>query len=901
MDERRTAAERRYRRLLRLFPARFRTRFEPDLLDLFRDQHRAAARHGHTRLVLFWMRMLLELVPTALSERLTVARKRCRTLPADSPTARATREPRGARMEMFAQDVRYALRVLVRRPGPSLIVIITLALGIGANTAIFSLVNTVLLRPLPYPHAERLFMIWERDVAHDDHRIPVRPANFFDWRTRVTSFEDVAWSADMIYNVTGDGDPESVIGYQFSANMFGILGVRPLLGRGFTANEDHPGGPHVVVLGYKLWQRRYGADPAVVGRAITLNGDRYTVIGVMPAAFTHPTQVELWTPMALPPATAARRDIHMLRLVGRLKPARTNDDAYAELSAVYRDLAKRFPTENGKLTPTLTQLGDVGDARLLLTILFGAVSFVLLIACANVANMLLADTTSRRREIAMRAALGASRRRIGRQILSESLLLALAGGLIGMVVTWWTADTLALLFPKNISNLDLPLVDHVAVDARVWLFAFGISVLTGVLFGLLPAWSISRGDVQVALKEGDRGGTQTRRMHATLVIAEVALSIVLVAGALLMVRSFMRLQQGQLGFDPDRVLTARVILPQYRYKDDSATARFTRALIDRVRALPGVETVGVTNYLPLSGWWGTQSFFVEGQPDPARGSEPVADFRLATEEYFRAMRIQLLAGRTFIDRDNTSASPVVIVNDTLVRRYFAGVNPVGRRILVDDNGRRATWEIVGVIRDVKSFGLDEPSHAELFRPYWQDPSRLLGITVRCAIDPVALGSSLRQAVWSIDKDQPVTFLMSMFDLASESLAFRRVGMILTAGFGALALVLAAVGIYGVLSYSVTRRTRELGVRMALGATRKEVAALVLRESLAMTVIGVFIGLVSAVAISGYLRNLLFEVQPDDPLTLAAVAMILTLVAIVATCIPARRATAVDPIVALRVE
>ena len=896
-DERRTAAERAYRQLLRLFPSAFRTRFESDLLDLFRDERRAAAERGLASLALFWIRIVGELVPTAAGEWLASVFGRAR---------RATPRPvvprtKGSVMAAFVQDLRYAARMFARRPAMSLIVIITLALGIGANTAIFSLVNTVLLRRLPYTEPQQLVMVWERAASRGENDMPVRPANFFDWKSRAQSFEDVAWSRDGMFNITGDGEPESVFGYRFSANMLDVMGMQPMIGRAFHADEDRPGAPKVVLLSHKLWQRRYGGDTSILGRAITLNGDAYTVIGVMPAAFTHPAGMELWTPIALPPALAARRDVGVLRLVGRLKPGVTREAAQAEVASLYRDLEREHSGTNTGLSARIVQLGDSGDAGPLLAILFAGVGFVLLIACANVANLLLADASARRRELAVRAALGASRWRVVRQMLTESVLLALVGGALGALSTWWTSDALMALFPRNISNLDLPFVERIDVDARVFLFALVVSVATGLLFGLLPAWNVTRAGLQGALKDGGRSGSASRRTHATLVVAEVALSLVLLAGALLMVQSFIRLQQGRLGFEPERVLSARLMLPQYRYGDNERIAAFTESLVERLKVVPGVEAVGITNYLPLSGWWGIQEFAVDGQPDPPPGSEPNADFRIASEDYFRSMGMRLLAGRTFTSRDDASAPPVVIVNETLARQYWPGQDPVGRRMLVRDGDARLAWEIVGVVADVKSFGLEEETHAEMFRPVRQAPSPLLGITLLGRVDPASLASPLRSAVWSIDRDQPVTHVMPMAELAAESLTFRRVGMTLAASFGLVALVLAAVGIYGVLSYSVSRRTREIGVRVALGASRRDILRLVVGEGMGMTLVGVVLGLAGAVAVSRLIAGVLFGVKAGDPATYIAVAGILAIVALAASYLPARRAMRVHPVEALRME
>jgi predicted permease len=743
--------------------------------------------------------------------------------------------------------------------------------------------------------------VWERLRSRDDGDIPVRPADFFEWRARAQSFADTAWSRDATYNVTGDGNPENLTGYQFSANMLGLLGVQPILGRGFSPEEDGPGGSRVALLSYKLWQRRYAGDPNIVGRKLTLNGEAFTVIGVMPASFNHPQRTEIWTPIGLTPALKQRRDFGVLRLVGRLRPNVTIDDAQRELDALYGDLAREHPSELAGMSARITKLGNTGDAPLLLAVLFGGVGFVLLIACANVANLLLADAASRRRELLVRAALGASRWRVARQMLIESLVLAIAGGGIGALATWWTADALATLFPRNISNLDLPLVEAIPVNGPVFAFAAVLSLATGLLFGSLPALNATRPDLQEGLREGGRGASASRRTHRILVVAEVSLSIVLLAGALLMVQSFMRLQQRQLGFDPKPVLSARLILPRYKYGTPESFAALTRTLVERLQSIPGVETVGVTNYLPLSGWWGTRGFTIEGQAPPPPGSEIEADNRLATEDYFRAMSMRLIAGRVFDRRDDASAPPVAIVNETLARKFFGGSNSVGRRIVLDINDKPVATEVVGLIADVKSFGLEEATHAELFRPYWQEPWPLLGVAIRARVSAASLSEPVRQTVWGIDRDQPVMYLLPMSALASESMAFRRVGMMLAGGFGVLAVVLAAIGIYGVLSYSVSNRTREIGVRVALGATRREIATLVFRDSAVMSALGIVIGTAAALALTRLLSGLLFEIRPGDPQTFVIVALVLAAVSLIATWLPVRRATAVDPIEALRTE
>ena len=875
-----------YRILLGLYPVEFRRRFGADLIELFADTHRAAAARGTAALAVFWCRIVRDALITSVAERFSPSQV--------SPE-------RGPLMHGVLQDVRYAFRMMARRPALSIIIVLTLALGIGSNTAIFSLVNTVLLRPLPYPEPERLSMVWEQQLERASAARPVRPANFFDWKPRVSAFADVAWSRDGMFALTGEGEPESLTGYRFSPNMLGVLGVQPAIGRGFTPDDDTPGAPRVVLLSDKLWKRRFAADRDILGRTLTLNGQPHTVVGVMPPSFRHPQRAELWVPISLTPQLMANRTNTVLRLVARLKPGATREQAQSELNALYQELAQAHPEINKGMTASLVPMGDTGDAKALLLILFAGVSFVLLIACANVANLLLADATARRRELAVRSAVGASRYRVIRQMLTESVMLSLAGGALGAVLTWWTRDGLVLLFPSNIANLNLPLVESVDVGSRVFLFGLAISVATGVLFGILPAWNVTRRPLQGALKEGDRGNAGSRRTHATLVVAEVALSMVLLAGAFLMVQSFMRVQKLQFGFEPEGVMSGRVILPSYRYADPTKAEAFTRTLLEKLRQIPGVETAGTVTYLPLSGWNGGIDFDIEGRPQGTGADRPSANFQGASEDYFRSMRIPLLSGRFFTARDDRHAPPVAIVNEALARKYWPGANAVGRRVVMAPGSSEQAYEIVGVVGDVRGAGLEEPVEPEMYVSAWQTPDLLICITLRTTGDPAALAGQLRAAVWSVDPEQPVTYVMPLSHLAAESLAFRRAGMMLAGGFGVLALVLAAIGIYGVLSYSVSRRTREIGVRVALGATRGEVARLVLREGLLMTVAGIVIGLVAALGLSRFMKSVLFEVTPADPVTYLVVAAVLVVVAATATLVPARRATAVDPLVALRSE
>jgi predicted permease len=886
-DTRRTRTELWYRRLLHLYPRAFRERFAADLVDLFRDTYRAAAARGRLALAAFWLRTVTDIVTSAAAERLQSQ---------PGPPA----EPRGPLMAGMLQDVRYAARVMARRPGLSLVIILTLALGIGANTAIFSLVHTVLLRPQPYPDADRLFRVWEQHTENPGAR-PVSAGNFFDWKDRVAAFDDIAWSRDVVFNLTGDGEPESVFGYRYSANMLGVLGIQPAIGRGFTAEDDRPGAPNVVLMSDRIWKRRFAADPGVLGRPITLNGESYTVIGVMPPGFAQPQTTDLWTPVAVSPELAANRSARVLRLVGRLKPGVSREEALAELGTIYDDLAARHPDVNKGLGPLVERLGDTGDAKPLLLILMAGVGLVLLLACANVANLLLADATGRRRELAVRSALGASRYRIARQMLTESVGLALIGGALGTFVMWWTREGLLALFPTQIANLNLPVVERIEAGPAVFAFALLVSLAAGLLFGALPAWTLARTNVNESLKDAERAGGASRRTHAALIVAEVAIAIVLLAGALLMVQSFQRVQRQSFGFDVDRVMSGRVILPPYRYGTGDSIRQFADTLVARLESIPGVETVGLTNYLPLSGWGGALGFQVQGQPPATEAERPMASFHVASDDYFRSMGIPVVGGRAFTARDTLGAPPVVIVDETLARRHWPGEDPVGRRVLLQGASGPLPHEVVGVVGDVRAHGLEEPVEGGMYLPFRQAPGPVIGITMRTGLDPASLAAPMRAAVWSVDAEQPVTYVLPMAELASESLAFRRAGMRLAAAFGLLALVLAALGIYGVLSYAVSRRTRELGMRMALGATPGSIARLVVRDGLATTVVGLVIGLAAAVALTRYLESVLYEVQPGDPVTYGGVAAILLATALLATWLPAWRATRVDPLVAIRAE
>ena len=810
-------------------------------------------------------------------------------------------------METLLQDLRFGIRMLLKRPSFTAIVVLALALGIGANTAIFSVVNTVLLNPLPYKNADRLVGVWENNPQKGIDISPMPPADFVDFRDQNSVFEQMAYSRDGQYILTGMGEPEAIWAYRFSANFFDVMGVAPMLGRTFTEEEDKPGANKVVVLSHKLWQRRFGGSPDVVGQSITLSGEPYTIIGVMPAGFRHPQTVEMWTPIALDPSMMSNRSATFLRVMARLKPDATIKQAQTELAAIASRLAEQYPATNAGKGVKLESLRDAytGDIQLPLKVLMLAVIFVLLIACANVANMLLARSASRQKEIAIRIALGASRVRLVRQFLTESVLLALMGGALGLLVAVWSTGILVGLFPNNIANLNIPRVEEIPIDAKALGFTLLISLVTGVIFGLVPALQSSKLSFNETLKEAGKSSMTSgrgRRFRDLLVVTEMALALMLLIGAGLLIKSFLQLRQGDLGFDPKNVLTAQVVLPSYKYTDVQKRRAFVHDVIARLEGLPGVESVGATNFLPLTGFWGTTSFAIEGRPAPAPGEEPEADNRIATENYFRAMGIGLVRGRQFTDADRDGAPKVALINETLARRFFPDEDPIGKRLDLGDAREPDMWEIVGVVRDVKSFGLSEETHIDIYRPYDQVTFPLIAFTIRSASDPTSLVAAVRNEVWSVDKDQPFfNKVLPMEQLASDSITLRRVSMLLLGAFAALALTLAAMGIYGVISYSVTQRTQEIGIRMALGASRGDVFKLVVRQGMLLAVMGVAIGVLIAFAVTRLMSSLLYGVSATDPLTFVLIPLVLTGVALVACFVPARRATRVDPGIALRYE
>jgi putative ABC transport system permease protein len=801
------------------------------------------------------------------------------------------------------------VRVLWKSPGFTLVTILALALGIGANSAIFSVVNGVLLRPLPYPTAERLVFLseWSQQVPNMSVSYP----NYQDWRDQGTGFEQLAAFRSAGFTLTGAGEPEQLSAREVSWNFFPALGVAPAVGRNFTAEEDKPGAQRTVLVSYGFWQRRFGGNPAVVGQPVTLNNESYTVLGVLPQTFEWQAQVDVFAPLGLHADRMQDRDSHPgIYLIGLLRPGVTVEQARAEMDTITARLAAQYPKTNEGNRYTLTTLQNraTQDIRAALLVLLGAVGFVLLIACANVANLLLARAATRSKEIAVRTALGAGRWRIIRQLLTESVLLSVAGGVLGLLFALWGVDALLAVLPEDIPRL---LVMNIGLDTRVLIFTLGVSILTGLLFGLAPAIQVSKANLNEALKEGGRsatGGAHRNWVRSVLVVSEVALSLLLLVSAGLLMKSFLNLQRADIGFNPDGVLTMRVPLPEARYKENGQIENFYRALLQRVEHLPGVQTAALTRGLPMNG--GIESgVTVEGQEITNLKDTVVAVNLTCSPDYFRAMEIPLVKGRYFTDQDRTDTQPVAIIDEQMAGRFFANADPLGKRIKLGGAASPFPWmQIVGVVRHVKHYGPDEEGRVELYRPYFQLPNvpdaqfnRSMLLVARTAGDPAALTGALRNAVRELDKDQPVSEVQPMARIVAASVAPQKFATWLLAVFAAAALALAALGLYGVMAYSVTQRTHEIGVRMALGAARRDVLRLIVGQGMRLTLVGVGLGLVGALLLTRVMKSLLYGVSAADPVTYGGVALLLALVALLACLLPARRATKVDPLVALRYE
>jgi putative ABC transport system permease protein len=819
-------------------------------------------------------------------------------------------------MQTVWQDLRYGTRMLLKSSGFTLIAVATLALGIGANTAIFSVVHGVLLRALPYPDPERLVMVWTHRPTLQARlglsEFPVAAADFVDWSNQNQVFDQIAALRAQELNLTISGEPEVLGAVRASANLFSLLGVSPVQGRTFVPEEDRPGAHRVVVISYGLWQRRWAGDPELIGRTITLDNETYTVVGVMapdfqfprkgdlPPSFEFPGTVDLYLPIAFTPAEISNRTRSYLAVIARLNAGVSIKRANAEMEALAGRLRQQHPQTNSDKGVWLVALHQqvAGRVKTALLVLLGAVAFVLLISCANVANLLLARGAARQKEMAIRAAIGASRGRVVRQLLTESLMLALSGGTLGLLLAWWGIDLLLAISPGN-----LPRADDIRLDNRVVGFTLLVSLLTGIAFGLLPALQAARPDFNETLKEGGRraAGLPHNGFRSFLIVGEVALAFVLLIGGGLLLKSFVRLVGVDPGFDPRRVLTMDVLLPRAKYRGAQTSAFFQQAL-ERVRTLPGVEAAGAVYPLPLGGQQNNTAFSIEGAPPLPGDSFFACGQRWTSPDYFKTLRIPLVKGRLLVESDGTSAPRMVVINEALARRYFAGQDPLGRRIAFDDSAGKPNYrEIVGVVKDVKHSALDDEARPEFYLPLAQFPSSFMTLVVRTSGDPLQMTTALRSQIRAVDKDQPVSNIQTMEQVLASSVAPRRFNMLVLGMFALVGLALAAVGLYGMMSYTVTERTHEIGIRMALGAQPGEVLKLVIRQGIKLALVGLLMGLGGALALTRLMKALLFGVSATDYLTFAVIALWLTVVALLACWIPARRATRVDPMAALRCE
>ena len=798
-------------------------------------------------------------------------------------------------MENLNKDIRYAIRSLLKRPGFTAVAVITLALGIGLNSAIFSVINAVLLRPLPYDDPSALVTFRSNQSAPE----------LADVETQNRSFTRVGGVVLQALDYTAGNEPVQIQNGHVTGGFFETLGGKAERGRVIVADDDKPGKPFVVVLSNALWRRQFGGDPEIVGKTIPLSGNVYTVIGVMPAGFSSPADnSESWTPVHVSNALAAKfRGVHFLRTYGRLAPGVSIDQARAEMQLIDKNLAAQYPDENKMRNTVLIGLHEsiVGESRRSLLVLFAAVSLVLLIACANFANLLLARAAEREREFVIRAALGAGRWRLIRQLLTESVLVSLIGGAFAVLLAIWGTSLLVSLKPEN-----LPRLQEIGVDLRVLGFTFGLSLLTGIVFGLLPAWAAARGGVSESLKEGGRSSTAggaRQRLRGAFVVVELAVALVLLVGAGLLIKTFWNLRSVEPGFAADHLVTMRVELPEARYKEPDKQNRFRSQTLEALKSLPGVQAAMVSE-LPLSGDSLSHDFLIEGAPHIEPGAEPSLETRSVQGVYFRTMQIPLRSGRDFDSRDFAEKAPLVgIANEAMVRRYFPNQDPLGKRVRWARSSEVQWITIVGIVGDVKHYGLDLPEEAGLYSPYTQTApwKRWMSLVARTQSDPAAMAQAIKEQVWRVDAQLPVTKVRTMDEVAASSFAARRFNMSLLALFAVLALVLAAIGIYGVMSYAVTQRTQEIGIRMALGAQAGDVLKLIIRNGLTLTLIGVVLGMAGAIALTRLMSTLLFGVTPTDKLTFVAVSCVLILVALLACYVPARRATKVDPLVALRYE
>jgi len=815
-------------------------------------------------------------------------------------------------MESLIADIRYALRMLRKNPGFTSVAILTLALGIGANTAIFSVINAVILRPPPFPNSEQLVTLFEQDRKKGYDQNAPAAANFLDWRAQNNVFSQMAAYGGGECNLTGDQRPERVAGGAVTANLFPLLGIAPLLGRTFTTDEEQPGHDRVVILSYTLWQERFGGKAQIVGDSITVNGRASTVIGVMPPGFVFPGDTgtvqkiytsppaRLWVPLALDAKTWAVRSDHYLSVIARLKPDVTIRQATSEMDTIEQRLVKQYPNDfigsEVLLVPLSTQIASGLEPVLL--VLLGAVAFVLLIGCANVANLLLARAASRKKEIAVRTALGASRPRVIRQLFVESMLLGICGGAVGVLLAGWGLRAIKAVIPEK-----FPRVGYIGIDGWVLGFATVVAFATSIIFGLAPALQTSKSDLTESLKEGSRGsaeGLGHSRLRGLLVVSEIALSVVLLAGAGLMIRSFLRLENTSLGFNPDHVLTMELSLPESKYRQSEQRKITIQQIIDRLDVLPGMKSAAATTLLPLAGGNFNSAIEIEGGEIKVAGYSPSTEVRAITPQYFKTMGIPLERGRLITSQDTSTSPPVLLINQTLARRWLPHEDPIGRHATLGWSG--FSGQIVGVVGDTKEFGVDAEVREEVYIPYSQAPFRqTLALALRTTSDPTQLANATRGAILDADPDLPVSNVRTMQQVVFGSISQPRFRTVLLGLFAGLALALAGIGIYSVISYSVAGRTHEVGIRMAIGAGQSDVLKLVLKQSMALIFAGTVSGFALAYILTRLVASWLYQTRSNDPVTFVGVVLLLFFVGLLATYIPARRATKVDPMVALRYE
>jgi putative ABC transport system permease protein len=800
-------------------------------------------------------------------------------------------------MSTLGQDLRYGIRMLVKTPGFSVIAIIALALGIGTNTAIFSVVNAVLLRSLPYENPDRLVTIIENKIPQFSS-FSMSPGNFLSYQKQSTSFDKLVALNYTAYNfVAGDSEPERLRAVRVSAGIFEMLGTKPVVGRTFSDDEDRPGHENVALISESLWKKKFGGDPNVIGQPITLNASTFTLIGVVPSKFAYPDDMDIWTPIAFTPSQENQHGSHYLWAIGRLKQGVSVKDAGGELKGIAARLAEEFPNSNAGWSNDVFSLQEyeVRDIKPGLVFVLGAVALVLLIACANVANLLLARATARQKEMAIRSALGASRWRIIRQLLTESVVLAALGGIIGLVLAYWGTRSLTAIAPA-----DMPRIKDTVIDGRVLGFTILVTLVTGILFGLVPALQSSTPRLSETLNEGGRGTTgKHHRVRGSLVVGEVALSLVLLVCAGLLIRSFVNLQHVNPGFNPKNGLAVNISLPGKKYPKEEMYSAFYTQLVEKTSALPSVVSAGLTQSMPLQIDF-LVSFNIQGRPPAGPGEDRSTNYYSVTPGYFKAMEIPLIRGRLFTEQDTKTSPRVALINETMARTQFPDEDPIGKGIHLSQ-GDDSFREIVGVVGDVKQYGLSQPTPLQSYEPYAQMPFGSMTLVVRTTSNPAALTGAIREQVLSIDKEQPISRSRTLDQMLAGSVEQQQFLMTLLGVFATLALVLAAVGLYGVMSYAVTQRTHEIGIRMALGANAGMVLRLVMRHGMTLALIGVVIGLAGSFAATRLMTSLLFGTSATDPLTFVGISVLLSGVALGACLVPAWRATRVDPMIALRHE